>query len=115
MSNILTVSLDGAEVASATVSSIDNLAALLVNDPRYGFVTTVVPGEPIVMPGSNSETPFMSLPTTKIVPVATPLDAIKAWFKETFAAKIAEADTAAYMRAKAAASVHVTQVVTTIS
>jgi hypothetical protein len=112
MPNVLTVSLDGVEVASATVSSIENLATLLVNDPRYGFVTTVIPGEPIQMPGGPA---MMGMPTSKTVPVAQPLDAIKAWFKETFAAKIAEADTAAYIRAKAAASVHVTPVITTIS
>jgi hypothetical protein len=113
MPNKITIQIDGEEVASATVSSLDNLEALLMGDPRYGTTVEQIPGQEIMMgPGS---TPIMGLPTSKSRPVDSPIDAMKAWFKEVFASKITEADTAAYMRARAEAAKHVEAPKTEIS
>jgi hypothetical protein len=113
MSNEIIVTIDGKEVVSAKVSSLDNLTALLMADPRYGQVTITVPGQSFQM--SPNSDPITGPPTLKTEPVSNPIDALKAWFTETFASKIAAADAKALLDAKAIASAHVTLPATTIS
>jgi hypothetical protein len=113
MSNTIGLTIDGVQVASATVSSLANLEALLTADPVFGYVETTVNVPAVMAPDSVT----VITPAGTAVqrnPVASPLDAVKAWVTAALAGKIAEADAVALAKAQAAALAAVTITPTTL-
>lgn len=114
MSNVLAFTIDGTVVGSATVSSLANLEADVVSDPIYGYVITTVT-TPAVMAADGVTIITPASTATQRNPVASPLDAVKAWVTDTLSKKIAEADAKALAVAQAAAAAAVSFQHTTIS